>query len=168
LRTARIVIALAVALSVQTSLGRFLVRGMAVLDVVLVAVVYIALTTGPVAGLLSGSAAGLAQDALSSGTLGIGGLAKAIVGCAVGAVGQQFIVTATLPRFFMFAAGSVVHAALFIGLYRVLGLLEFPSPWAAVAGQAAANAAVGLVVFMVVEGLPGVMERRRVSRRPKR
>ena len=46
--------------------------------------------------------------------------------------------------------------------------LEFTAPWPAVAGQAAANAIVGLVVFMVVEGLPGVMERRRLARRPKR
>ena len=168
MKTVGALIAIALALALQTSVAWFAPAGTAAVDLVLVAVVYVALTSGPVAGLFAGSGAGMLQDALSSGVIGIGCLSKAVVGFLVGVVAQQFIVTATLPRFFMFAAGSVVHAALFIGLYRVLGLLEFPSPWAAVAGQAAANAAVGLVVFMVVEGLPGVMERRRVSRRPKR
>ena len=46
----------------------------------LVAVVYVALTSGPVSGMLAGSVAGLIQDALSSGVIGIGGLAKSIVG----------------------------------------------------------------------------------------
>ena len=50
------------------------------MDLVLVVVVYVALTTGPVSGMLAGSVAGLIQDALSSGVIGIGGLAKSIVG----------------------------------------------------------------------------------------
>jgi rod shape-determining protein MreD len=49
-------------------------------DVVLVAVVYVALTTGPVGGMLSGTIAGLIQDTLSSGVIGIGSLAKTLVG----------------------------------------------------------------------------------------
>jgi len=44
----------------------------AALDLVLVVVVYVALTTGPVSGMLAGSAAGIIQDALSSGVIGIG------------------------------------------------------------------------------------------------
>ena len=72
--------------------------------------------------MLAGSVAGLIQDALSSGVIGIGGLAKTIVGFLVGAIGQQFIVTAALPRFVMFLAATAVHAAVFMGLYVVLGL----------------------------------------------
>ena len=34
------------------------------------------------------------QDALSSGVIGIGGLAKTVVGFLAGVIGQQFIVTA--------------------------------------------------------------------------
>src|SRR6185436_974088 len=128
-------------------------------DLVLVVVVYVALTSGPVTGMLAGSIAGIIQDALSSGTVGIGGLAKAIVGFAAGVIGQQFIVTAALPRFVMFMAATVVHAALFMGMYVVLGLKEFPSPWAAVASQALANAAVG-----IIESLPGAIESRKYRR----
>jgi rod shape-determining protein MreD len=158
-------LAIALALALQTTLARFLVGGTAALDLVLVVVVYVALTTGPVSGMLAGSAAGIIQDALSSGVIGIGGLAKSIVGFAAGVIGQQFIVTAALPRFVMFLAASVAHAGVFMGLYVLLGLRTFPSPWAAILSQAAGNAVVGMIAFTIIEGLPGMVERRRMRRR---
>jgi len=167
-RAAGVFLAIALALALQTSLARFVVRGTVALDLVLVVVVYVALTTGPVTGMLSGSIAGIVQDALSSGTVGIGGLANAIVGFFAGVVGQQFIVTAAFPRFVIFVAATFAHAALFMGMYVLLGLKEFPSPWAAVLSQALANSVVGMIAFMIIEGLPGAMERRKVSRRAKR
>ena len=164
MKAAGVVVAIALALALQTSLARFLVGGTAALDLVLVIVVYVALTSGPVTGMLAGSAAGIIQDALSSGTIGIGGLAKAIVGFAAGVVGQQFIVTAAFPRFVMFIVATLVHSALFMGMYVLLGLKEFPSPWAAVFSQAIGNAVVGIVGFAIIESLPGAMERRRFKR----
>ena len=165
MRAAGIFLAIALALALQTTLGRFVIGGTAALDLVLVVVVYVSLTTGPVSGMLSGSVAGIIQDALSSGVIGIGGLAKSIVGFAVGVIGQQFIVTAALPRFVMFLAASVAHAALFMGLYVLLGLRTFPSPWAAILSQAVGNAVVGMIAFTIIEGLPGMVERRRMRRR---
>jgi rod shape-determining protein MreD len=160
-KAAAVLVAIALALALQTTLTRFLVGGSAAVDLVLVAVVYVALTTGPVGGMFAGSAAGLIQDALSSGVIGIGGLAKAIVGFLVGAVGQQFIVTAALPRLVMFVAATMLHAAVFMGLYEALDLRAFPEPWKAVTTQALGNALVGIVAFAIIESLPGVMERRR-------
>lgn len=156
-----VLIAIAVAIALQTTLARFLVGGSAAIDLVLVAVVYVALTTGPVGGLLAGSAAGLIQDALSSGVVGIGGLAKSIVGFLAGAIGQQFIVTAALPRLVMFVAATALHAAVFMGLYEALDLRAFPTPWKAVTTQALGNALVGIVAFTFIESLPGIVERRR-------
>jgi rod shape-determining protein MreD len=155
------------ALALQTTLARFVVGGTAAIDLVLVAVVYVALTSGPVAGMLAGSLAGLVQDSLSSGIIGIGGLAKSLVGFLAGAFGQQFIVTAALPRLVMFVAATALHAAVFMGLYVGLGERTFPSPWTAIASQALGNALVGLVAFTIIESLPGMMERRRL-RRPRR
>jgi len=157
--------AIGVALALQTTLARLLVGGSAAIDMVLVVVVYVALTTGPVGGLLAGTAAGLVQDALSSGVIGIGGLAKSTVGFLVGVVGQQFIVTSALPRLLMFIAATVLHAAVFMGMYQVLGLRTFSSPWAAVGSQALGNAVVGIVGFTIIEALPGALERRRMARR---
>ncbi|HTM02866.1 MAG TPA: rod shape-determining protein MreD [Vicinamibacterales bacterium] len=161
-------VAIALALAIQTTLTRFAVVGTSTVDLVLVAVIGVALTTGPVGGMVSGTVAGLIQDALSSGVVGIGGLAKTLVGFLVGAIGQQFIVTAALPRLVMFVAATAVHAAVFIGLYVALGLRVFESPWTAVAYQALGNALVGLISFAVVESLPGVIERRRGGGRRRR
>jgi rod shape-determining protein MreD len=167
-RAVGVFLAIALALALQTSLARFVVRGTVALDLVLVVVVYVALTSGPVTGMFAGSIAGIVQDALSSGTVGIGGLANAIVGFASGVVGQQFIVTAPFPRFVLFVAATIAHAALFMGMYVLLGLKEFPSPWPAVLSQAVANAMVGVIGFTIIEGLPGTIERRRLSKRAKR
>jgi rod shape-determining protein MreD len=157
-------LAIALALALQTTLTRFAVAGTGAVDVVLVAVVYVALTTGPVGGMLSGTVAGLIQDALSSGVIGIGGLAKTLVGFLVGAFGQQFIVTAALPRLVMFVAATALHAAVFMGLYVALGLRVFTSPGTAIVSQALSNAVVGLISFAIIESLPGMLERRRRRR----
>ena len=165
MKAAGVLVAIALALALQTTLARFLVGGTAALDLVLVVVVYVALTTGPVTGLLAGSVAGIIQDALSSGVIGIGGLAKSIVGFLAGVIGQQFIVTAALPRLVMFVAATVVHAAIFMGLYVALEQRDFSSPYKAVLTQALVNALVGMIAFTIIEALPGMVERRRVRRR---
>ena len=167
MKAAGVLIGIALALALQTTLARFLVGGTAALDLVLVVVVYVALTTGPVAGMLSGSVAGIIQDSLSSGVIGIGGLAKSLVGFVAGVVSQQFIVTTALPRFVMFLAATAGHAAVFMGLYVLLGLRTFPSPWAAILSQALGNAAVGMIAFTIIEGLPIFVERRRLTRRTR-
>ena len=167
MRTAGVLIAIALALALQTTLARFVVGGTTAIDLVLVTVVYIALTSGPVSGMLAGSLAGLIQDQLSTGVLGIGGLAKSIVGFVVGAIGQQFIITAALPRFVTFIGATAAYQVIFMGLYVVLGLRSFPSPWKAIATQALGNAIVGMIAFTIIEALPGVMERRRIGRRSR-
>jgi rod shape-determining protein MreD len=160
--------AIAVALALQTTLAGLVIRGTAALDLVLIVVVYIALTLGPVTGLLAGTVGGLIQDTLSSGVIGIGGLAKTVVGFAAGVIGTQFIVTAPLPRFVVYVAGTVLHAVVFMGLYTLLDLRQFPSPYAAVAGQAIGNGFLGVVGFQVIEWLPGFVARRRATRPLKR
>ena len=167
MRIAGVLIAIALALALQTTLAPFVVGGTTAIDLVLVTVVYIALTSGPVSGMLAGSLAGLIQDQLSTGVLGIGGLAKSIVGFVAGALGQQFIVTAALPRLLMFVGATAAYQAIFMGLYVVLGLRSFPSPWKAIATQALGNALVGMIAFTIIEALPGVMERRRIGRRTR-
>jgi rod shape-determining protein MreD len=160
LRTIRIIVAVVLAVWLQMALRNVLVLGTAPLDLVLVAVVYIALKFGPTTGLLAGACAGLAQDALGSGIIGIGGLAKTVVGYIVGQAGTQFIVTGPLPRFVTFVASTVIHAVIFMGLNELLGLARFGFPWGGVLGQGVANAVVGIVTLQAIELVPGAMERR--------
>jgi rod shape-determining protein MreD len=163
-RAAGVILAVVMALALQTTLARFIFRGAIAVDLILVAVVYVALTSGPATGLLAGAFAGLVQDALSSRLIGIGGLAKTIVGFLAGVIGTQFIVSQPLPRFVVFFGASALHAIIFMGLYALLDLRHFDAPYAAVAGQAAANAVVGVLAFQVVELLPGAVERRRAAK----
>jgi rod shape-determining protein MreD len=162
-RAAGVILAIAGALVLQTTLARF-VRGMVAVDFVLIVVIYVALTLGPVTGLLAGTVAGLLQDALSSPVIGIGGLAKTIVGFLTGIVGTQFIVAQPVPRFVVFFSATALHAAVFMGLYVLLDVRHFGTPYAAVAVQGLGNAVVGVVAFQLVELLPGAVERRRAGK----
>lgn len=160
--------AIAAALALQTTLASLVIRGTAALDLVLIVVVHLGLVSGPVTGLLLGMTAGLIQDALSSGLIGVGGLAKTVVGFVAGLLGTQFIVTAPLSRFLAFVLGTVIHAAIFMGLYLLLDLRQFDSPYAAVMSQAIGNGFLGMVGAEVVDRLPGLMERRRARRVSRR
>ena len=164
MRAVGIILAVAAALAFQQTILTRYIRGTVALDLVLVAVVYVALTSGPVAGLWTGTFAGLAQDAMTTGVIGIGGLAKTLVGFLTGIVGTQFIVAQPVPRFCVFFGATVLHQLVFIGLNTLLDLRHFGSPYAAVAGQAAGNAAVGVVAFQLAEMLPGAVERRRATK----
>jgi cell shape-determining protein MreD len=178
-RSAGIAILIAFALALQTTLARFLTPGANLIDLVFVAVVYIALTGGPGAGLIAGAVAGLAQDALAAtgvsvvatgagvatarSVIGIGGLAKTVIGFFTGIIGTQFIVARPLPRAFVFFTATVAHAIMVLGLYSVLDPGYGGTPYGAIASQAGANALAGVVIFEVGESLPKLMDRRRSS-----
>lgn len=162
MKAAWVVLATAAAIAIQTTVDRWLAAG--AVDLVLVVVVYHALASGRVTGLLAGTFAGLVQDVLSGGVLGMAGLSKTVVGYLAGIVGTQFIVAHSASRFVVFFMTTVLNAVIFMGLYELLGLRHFGAPFAAVAGQGVANAVVGVLVFKVVELLPGAVERRRAAK----
>lgn len=168
MRTAVALAAILAALGLQTTLSSQGWSNGAALDLVLIVVVYVAIKSGPSTGLLAGTIAGLIQDSMSSGILGIGGLAKTIVGFLSGVLGSQFIVTAPLPRFLLLLVATALHAAIFMGLYSLLNLRHFPAPYSSVLAQAVGNAFVGVVAFQVIEWFPGFVDRRRAGRFLKR
>jgi rod shape-determining protein MreD len=163
-KTAGIILAIVLALALQTTIARFVVSGTVAVDLVLVVVVYVALSSGSVPGLVSGTVAGLIQDSLSTGVIGIGGLAKSIVGFVSGIVGTQLNIAEPVSRFVVFFIATIVHQAITIGLGAVLGLRPFGTPYAAIAGEALGNAVVGVAAFQLKELLPGAVERRRMGR----
>lgn len=152
--------ALALAIVLQATLAGLWVEGGTRVNLVLVAVVYVALAFGPVMGLLAGTAGGLAQDALAGGIVGIGGLSKTVVGFLVGVLGAQFIVSQPVPRFVMFVGATFVHEVCFQALYALVESRPFGMHYSATLTQALVNAAVGILAFQVVEGAPRLLERR--------
>jgi rod shape-determining protein MreD len=159
-----VVLATALAIALQTTLARFMVGTTVVVDLVLVVVVSAALIFGPVTGLLTGTFAGLLLDTLSTGVIGIGGLAKTIVGFLAGIVGTQFIVVQPLPRFVVLVAATALHSGISIGLAVLLGLRQFDTPLTEILTQGVGNGIVGVIAFQLAELLPGAVERRKLTR----
>jgi rod shape-determining protein MreD len=163
-KTAVVLIALALALVLQTTLSGMMVGGTVAVNLVLVAVVYLALAYGAVTGMLAGTIGGLTQDALAGGIVGIGGLSKTIIGFAVGVLGAQFNLSSTVPRLVMFVAASFVHELMFEGLHAMIGGRPFGLQWSATLVEALVNGLVGVTVFLLVERGPEAVQRRRMSR----
>jgi len=166
LRMAAFVLGAVLLQSVLSRLG-----GGTLADLVLVAVVSVALLHGRLAGLAAGTAAGLLQDALGGGILGLSGLGKSVAGYLTGVAGTQFIVTQWMSRGLVFLGASLFTSLLFVGLSALLGLRRYANPLPEIALQAAINAAAGVLLFYVIEFMPtarewwsAVLERRRKRR----
>lgn len=155
------IVALAAALALQTTLAGLTVGGATYVNLALVAVIYLALAFGPVAGLFAGTAGGLVQDALAGGVIGVGGFSKTLVGFVVGVLGAQFIVSQSLPRLVMFVSGTLIHEVCYQAMYALVEGRAFRVHWSSTLTQAAINALVGVLAFAVVENGPGLLQRRR-------
>ncbi len=158
------VIAIVVALALQTSVVPFVLSNDGRIDLVLVVVVWAALQFGPAAGLVTGAAAGMAQDALSGGIIGVSGFVKTLVGFWAGAIGSQFIVANALPRFVVLIAGAVFNAFASLGLHAAIQRRGFDLPWGQAWGQVLTTAFVGIVLMQVAQAIPGRLKRRRLRR----
>ena len=163
MKTAAVLAALAVALMLQTTLAGMSMTGGTRVNLVLVAVVYLALSYGAVTGLLAGTVGGLAQDAIAGGVVGIGSLSKTVVGFLVGVLGAQFIVSTPVPRFLMFVGASFVHEVCFQAVYALVESRGFRMQYSAAVVQAFVNGAVGIVAFLLVERGPEMFQRGRRS-----
>ncbi len=164
MKTAVVLIALTAALALQTTLAGLMIGGRIPVNLVLVAVIYIALSFGAVTGMLAGAAAGLAQDALAGSIVGIGGLSKTLVGFLVGVLGAQFIVSQTIPRFVMFVGATMLHEIMFEALYALVEGRAFALKMSTVLVQALVNALIGVIAFYIVEQGPGIVQRREMRR----
>lgn len=167
MKSAGVLIAIAIAVALQTTLTRFLVRETFAIDLVLVTVVYLGLAGGPGVGIVAGTIGGLAQDGLSSGVLGIGGLANTIVGFLAGVAGTHFIVGQAAARGVVFFAAGLAHSLVLAGLYALLGQRQVDLVFSRMAAQGGISAVLGVLLFELIEFVPGAIERRRVMGRGK-
>lgn len=164
MKTAIVIAAVAASLLLQSTIAGLSFAAGTRVNLVLVAVIYVALAYGAVSGLLAGCAAGLVQDAIAGGIVGIGGLSKTIVGFFVGVLGAQFIVSTPVPRFLMFVGASVVHEVCFQALYALVESRGMRFQLSAVMIQALVNGAVGITAFLLVERGPEMVQRGNLRR----
>jgi rod shape-determining protein MreD len=163
-KTAVSIFAIVAALALQTSLAGLLAGGAIAVNLVLVAVVYLALSYGAVTGVLAGMLGGIAQDALAGGLVGLGGMTKTLIGFVVGVLGAQFNLSTTVPRMVMFVAATFVHQLVFESLNAMIGGRQFSPQWTATLVQALTNGLIGVMVFLVIENGPDTLQRRRARR----
>jgi len=168
MRFGSILLTVAAALVIQMAIAQFTMGGRWIFDLVLVAVVLAGLEWGPPAGIMAGTIGGLSEDLLSGGVVGVGGLAKTLVGFAAGAIGSQFVLTTAPGRTLILAGASVVHRLLMLALFGVIDQQWPHVSWAAMLTETAINGFCGWMVFHGLNTLPGAMERRRGSRRVTR
>ena len=164
MKTSQIILALFIALLTQTTFIGVVTQRMPV-DLVLIVVVFAALTNGPSVGLWTGTFSGMLQDILSGGVIGVSGLAKTITGVLVGFIGSQFILGTIGLRLIILVLASIVHALCYLGVYA---LIEpgMPIVTARMVGlQAILNAVVGVAALAAIRVGPGARERFRRKRR---
>lgn len=163
-----LVVAVGLALLLQTTVVGFIFGQTANIDLVLVVVVYVAFKSGPVSGLLVGSFAGLSQDLLASSVFGVNGLAKSLVGFIVAGIGQRFMITRPLFRTSMFMIATAVNILIIVVLGMLFGIQVFPLSFRIVLSQIITNTIVGVMAVMISEGVIRFLQQRQFSRYRRR
>lgn len=161
----RVLLVVTVGLVLQMALARFAVADQWVFDLVLVAVVYAALSWGPIAGMWAGTIGGLVQDALSGDIIGVGGLAKTVAGLGAGVAGAQFIVSSAAGRVATVAIVTVGHRVLVMALLALIHQRWSDGGWLGMLVEIGLNALAGLIAFQATEWWPGAMRQSRQLRR---
>jgi rod shape-determining protein MreD len=104
-------------------------------------------------------------DGLSGGIVGVGGLAKTIVGFAAGALGSQLVVAKAHGRMMIVAAGSLLHRLILVALTAMIDQHWPPISVTVLVSETLINALIGFVAFQVTEAMPGMVSRGRLGRR---
>jgi len=167
-KTVVIIGVLSASVALQSSLLGLRGGASLAVNLVLVAVVLLALVYGPVTGMLAGTVGGLAQDTIAGGIIGIGGLSKTLVGFLVGVLGSQFNLTSTVPRLVMFVAATFTHELMFAGLHAIVDRRPVTFKLSATLVQALVNGLIGVAAFLVIEKGPEAAQRRRSATFSKR
>ncbi len=87
-----------------------------VIDLFLVLAVTVSLGHGPVGSMLAGSAAGLAQDALTGGLFGLHGFADTFVAWAASRLRQRVVIQQPVQVGLLFALAAALQQTLLVGL----------------------------------------------------
>lgn len=122
-------------------------------DIPLIVVVFFSVARRkPIAGLLTGTAVGLVQDALTHLPLGIFGISKSIVGYMASSIGVRMDVENPGSRVIMMFGFTLLHDAVYFGLRNRL-LPEMAMPWyfGHELAVALANSLLAVVLFALMD-----------------
>jgi rod shape-determining protein MreD len=130
LKLLRVILALALALAIQSVLGLLWPQAHRYVDVMLVPVVWYAIVGSQRSGMLVGCSAGLLQDAwFHLAVFGLSGFKKTLLGWILGGLGSRFDLNRQGGRMAIGALASLVDSLMDIGLRQLLDLkLAVPGP----------------------------------------
>jgi rod shape-determining protein MreD len=142
-----------VALVLQSWLPRVMGQW-ALFDLPLVVTIYFAIARrSPIYGSVLGAGMGIFEDALTHHAIGLNGIAKTVAGYLAASLGTRIDVDNHLIRVVLTLALSLLSSLLFLFVARFMLGLEFEFRWIAEFVKAAANTAIALVLFPVLDRL---------------
>lgn len=116
-------LAILVAFLLHTVLGKYFIFFSGFVDLFSVIAAGFGLLRGRMVGLVTGTCAGLVQDAFSGGLLGLNGIAKTTVGYLAGIAGRHLIIRGWSTRLLFFALATLVDLLI---LFLVGQAVELP------------------------------------------
>jgi rod shape-determining protein MreD len=119
----------------------------------LVAIYFAVVRRNKIFAIALGMAIGLLQDALSSGLIGMFGMAKALIGYLAATASVKFEMEDIFARLGLMASLVLIHGLFLALLHRVL--LDPPPPFVLLdlASATLINAGFGLVLFLALDKL---------------
>jgi rod shape-determining protein MreD len=131
------------------------------LDVFLVVIVLQALSGETFWALLLGLTAGLVQDSLLNGPIGLYGFADTLVAYATARLAQRLVIQKATSVLGVVAFASIVQQAVLVTLaFLLLPDPSLPQPWVA-AVKALASGLLGMVLYAAGERLGTLLESRK-------
>ncbi len=126
-----------------------------ILDLPLIAVIFFSVARrNPIFGALTGSAIGLAQDALTGNPIGIFGICKSLIGYAGSSIGVRVDVENLTTRLLMNFLFSLLQSALLFLIHRFLiGDRAYREQLPYELLKAAVNTAVAIPLFLLLDRL---------------
>jgi len=154
--------------TVQTTFARFFGLTFVNMDIPLVVVVLAALSGGPIVGLWAGTFAGLLQDLMSGGLVGVSGLSKSLIGATIGFLARRLMRTGYGYRIVLITLATIMNIVVVVGVYRLIALTTPVVEGVNVLQQGILNVAAGILIVVASERMPvlwrGILKWRMVLR----
>lgn len=145
-------VALLLAFLLQSGLTKAIPLFAKVFDPFVLVLVYCGLAYGEVYGMLVGLAAGWIQDVQFGGlVMGLSGLAKLLVGFAVGTAGSRFHLAEAGPRALVLGAATILDALIISGLAAAFDVPARRLSASEILIRGLACALIGALVFELLE-----------------
>jgi rod shape-determining protein MreD len=167
LKLLRFAVGLICAVLLQTLGARYFSPFALAVDPFLILVVYHSLDGSPAWSSIGGSAAGLAQDALSGGPYGLHGFANTLVAFAASRIRQRLVIQQSSQVGLLFVLSAALQLAILASLqFLLVSGAEMPGP-GSMAARLTSSGILGALLFVLAGQTRGWEQRRRARRQAR-